>query len=436
MPFRPDGTDAHQVKIRPAAALMKAESLILSRYQVRVLAILALINFVNFADRLVVPPLFPLLRNEFDLTSAQLSWLQTLLQIVLAVGTVPFGLLADRISRTRIIAAGVVFWSLATFLTGMAGTFAMLLVARALVGVGEAAYAPAAQSMISGAFSAEARARAQAVFAAGMLLGGTAGQALGGVVGQAFGWRPAFFFMGIPGLLLAVFVLRLEEPPRGPRSELVPFRHLLGVPAYSALILSGVLITFASVAFITWGSDFVVRYKGFSLREAGVSLGATILVSSLLGVLAGGSVADFLQRRFPYGRILTVALAFLAAAPLVLWAISTEEKSHVVLAFFAAGFFMSWYHGPVTAVIHDLTPRRAHATSVGVYMFVTQLLGGMSGPLVVGKIDDHSDLLLGLKVAVGVMVAGALSMFLVIYFIRRDGLHHPRLDAFRAEADD
>jgi MFS family permease len=385
---------------------------------------------------LALPPLFPLLRAQFDLTSTQLGSLQTLLQIVLAVATLPFGLLADRISRTRIIVAGLLFWSLATVLTGMAHTFALLLVARALVGVGEADYAPAAQYMISGAFSARTRATAQAFFAAGMLLGGTAGQALSGVIGGSLGWRPAFLLIGIPGLILALFVVRLEEPPRGPRSQLVPFTRLLGVPAYLMLIVSGVLITFASIAFITWGSDFVVRYKDFSLREAGVSLGATIFLSSLLGVLAGGYIADFLQKRYLYGRILTVAVAFLAAAPFVLWALSAEEKSYVVSAFFTAGFFMSWYHGPVTAVIHDLMPRRAHATSVGVYMFATQLLGGMFGPFVVGKIDDLADLLLGLRVAVGVMVAGALSMLLVIHFIRRDGLHHLRLDPFRTKADE
>src|SRR5262249_18907207 len=147
-------------------------------------------------------------------------------------------------------------------------------------------------------------------------------------------------------------------------------------------------------------------------------------------------VADLLQKRFLYGRILTVALAFLAAAPFVLWAITTEEKGYVVLAFFTAGFFMSWYHGPVTAVIHDLTPRRAHATAVGVYMFGTQLLGGMLGPFVVGKIDDLADLLLGLRGAGGVMRLGWLGVVLLVHFIRRDGLHLPRLDVYRAEADD
>lgn len=414
---------------------MPIESNSLSRHQLRVLAILALINFVNFADRLVVPPLFPLLRDVFSVTDAQLGSLQKWLLVVLALATIPCSLLADRWSRKWIISFGVIFWSLATFFSGLAASFTVLLVARALVGVGEAAYAPAAQSMISGTFPAQARARAQAVFAAGMLLGGAAGQALGGIIGAAHGWRHAFFVVGIPGLLLGLAALRLEEPPRGPRAEVVPFWRLLGVPAYLALILSGVFITFAAISFITWGPDYVVNYKDFSLREAGVSLATVALVSLVLGVLTGGYVADRLQKRFVYGRVVAIAAAFLAAAPFILWAIEAEEKSAVLTAFFMAGFFMSWYHGPVTAVIHDLMPPRAHATSVGVYIFVTQLAGAF-GPQLVGQISDRKDLEVGLQVAVAVMLAGALSLLLVIFFIRRDGLHHPRLDAFRASADD
>jgi MFS family permease len=207
------------------------------------------------------------------------------------------------------------------------------------------------------------------------------------------------------------------------------------VRAFVTLIVSGVMVTFASVAFLTWGTDFVVRYKDFSLREAGVSLGPTLLVSAMLGVLTGGTLADILQKRFAFGRILTVACGFLLAAPLVVWAISTEEKLTVVIAFFTAGYFMSWYHGPVTAVIHDLMPPRAHASSVGLYMFVTQLLGGVLGPYVVGRIDDMATLILGLQIAVGVMVTGALLMFLVMYFIRRDGMPDPRLAALSAEPE-
>jgi MFS transporter, Spinster family, sphingosine-1-phosphate transporter len=121
----------------------------LSSYQIRLLAVLALINFVNFADRQAIPPLVPLIRDEFALTSTQISYLQVALQAVLALASIPFGFFADRFNRSRIIAGGVIFWSFATIFTSHVHTFAMLLLARAFVGIGEAAYAPAAQSMIS-----------------------------------------------------------------------------------------------------------------------------------------------------------------------------------------------------------------------------------------------------------------------------------------------
>src|SRR6266481_9490122 len=149
---------------------MASKTIPLSAYQFRLLAVLALINFVNFADRQVIVPLVPLLRAHLGITDSQLGSLQTSLLVVLAVASIPFGYFADRFSRKHIIAGGIVFWSLATFASGLASSFAFLLVARALVGVGEAAYAPAAQSMISGAFPQERRAFAQAIFAAGMLL--------------------------------------------------------------------------------------------------------------------------------------------------------------------------------------------------------------------------------------------------------------------------
>lgn len=407
----------------------------LSSYQIRLLAVLALINFVNFADRQVVVPLLPLLRQQMNVTDAQLGSLQTWLLVVLAVASIPCGFYADRWSRTQIIAAGVAFWSIATIACGFATSFMLLVVARALIGVGEAAYAPAAQSMITDSFPYQRRAVAQSIFAAGMLLGGAAGQAFGGLMGEAHGWKFTFIVLGVVCLIPGLIVIKLPEPPRRPRSEVVPIWSLLSVPAYIAMIVAGTCITFASVSLLTWGIDFAVDYKEFSLREAALSLAVIALLSLIFGVLSGGFLADRLQRKYPYGRIIIIAAAFLLAAPCVLLAIQTDDKAIFLAALFIGGFFMSWYHGPVTAVLHDLTPQRAHATAIGVYMFVTQLLGAL-GPQLVGKISDASDLQLGLQVAVGVMVAGSLLMFVVIYFVRRDGLHHPRLAAFRAEPGD
>ena len=414
---------------------MPTKSIPLTSYQIRLLAVLALINFVNFAARQVFVPLIPLLREHLHVTDAQLGSLQTFLLVVLAVGSIPFGFLADRFSRKAIIAIGILFWSVATFAGGLVSTFLFFLIARAFVGLGEAAYAPAAQSMISGAFPQERRAVAQAIFATGMLLGGVAGMAVGGIVGPRYGWQEALFIVAFAGIVPGIALFWIDEPPRGPRSEVVPIARLLRVPAFVSMIFAGICITFSSVSLLTWGTDFAVSYKDFSLRQASVSLAVIAFLSAVSGVLTGGSIADRLQRTFAYGRIIAVAVAFLLAAPFLLLAIQSEEKSMVLIGLSIAGFFMSWYHGPVTAVLHDMMPRRAHATSVGVYMFATQLFGGL-GPHVVGKISDLHDLQLGLQIAVAVMVCGALLMLLVIHFIRRDGLRHPTLACFHAEPGD
>jgi len=394
--------------------------------QARLLAVLALINFVNFADRQVLNPLVPLLRQHFGVTDTQLGSLQWVLLVILALASIPSGYLADRFNEPKIIAIGVLFWSAAAIASGLAPTFAFLFVARGLVGIGEAAYAPAAQSLISDSFSRDNRALAQSIFASGMILGGVSGLALGGVMGERHGWQHAFFIVGLLGVLPGLTALKLKEPPRRPRSEVVPVMQLLRVPAFVAMIAAGICITFASVSFVTWGIDYAKNYKDFSTKEASLSLAVIALLSSVLGALSAGYLADRLQKKLIYGRVLVIALAFLAAAPFLLVAIQADEKWMVLAGFFVSMFFMSWYHGPTTAVLHDLTPQRAHATAIGVYMFSTQLLGAL-GPLLIGKISDISDMQIGLQAATAVMVFGAL------LFIRRDGLHHPRLAQFRAE---
>ncbi len=411
---------------------MASNSTPLSSYQFRLLAVLALINFVNFAARQVFVPLIPMLRTQLGISDEQLGSLQTLLLIVLALGSIPSGFLADRISRKAIIAFGILFWSAATFAGGLAKGFMMLLVARSFVGLGEAAYAPAAQSMISGSFPHERRASAQAIFASGMLLGGAFGQVIGGIVAPHYGWQKALFVVACAGIVPAIALFWVQEPPRGPRSEVVPLRKILSVPAFLSMIAGGICITFASVSLIAWGVDFAVNYKGFSVREASVMLSIVALLSLIFGVLCGGFVADRLQKRFSFGRLIAIGAALILASPFLLLAIQSEEKNTVLFGFFIATFFMSWYHGPVTAVIHDMMPRRAHSTSIGVYMFATQLVGGL-GPEVIGKISDQRDLQVALQIASAVLVCGGLLMLLVIHFIRRDGLRHPAVEAFHAE---
>src|SRR5260370_5064939 len=208
----------------PSQFSMSTKSIPLTSYEIRLLAVLALINFVNFAARQAVVPLIPLLRDYFHPTDAELGWLHAGLLAVLAVGSISFGFLADRFSRKIIIGIGIFFWSAASFAGGLVSTFLLFLVTRAMVGLGEAAYAPAAQSMISGAFLQERRAFAQAIFASGMLLGGACGGALAGILGAPYGWEYRLFLIAFAGILPRLALLGMEAPPRGPRSQVVPIR--------------------------------------------------------------------------------------------------------------------------------------------------------------------------------------------------------------------
>ena len=217
-----------------------------SSSQKRVLLVLTLINFVNWIDRQIVYPLFPLIKDEFRVSYAQLGWLVAAFSLVHALGSLGLGRLADLTSRKKVISYGIAFWSAATFMSGLAGSFRSLLACRATVGVGEAAYAPAGNAMISATFPKSVRARVQGVFDLGMFTGGALGLALGAILAQSVGWRPAFFIVGVPGVLLALSVRGLpEDQHQGSGGERVPMRELARVPAYLFVLVSGWFIAFA-----------------------------------------------------------------------------------------------------------------------------------------------------------------------------------------------
>ena len=402
--------------------------------QKRTLTILTSINFLNYIDRDIIFGLVPIIQARFGVSYSQAGLLNTVFSIVHSVCTLPLGWVADRFSRRKVICYGVLFWTLATFLSGLAPTFRSLLLARGLVGVGEAAYAPAATAIITGSFPRRVRARVQGVFDLGMFVGGAIGIALGPVLMGWVGWQSAFFVVGIPGILLAKSILGVEEPRVESPEKRVPIRHILRVPAFVWVLIGGWFINLAVYSYIFWGTTFVHTYKGFGVREASILLGVTVTFAGIFGVLTGATLADRLARIVPWGRVLVVGMGFLVSTPLLFWSFHATNKTLFVILFFLGSFFMTWYHGPLTAIMHDLIPERAHATAVGLYLFVAHFFATTWAPLLIGKVADRYDLLTGMHLALVAQLAGVVSYALVIYFIRRDGLHHPSMAAYR-EAD-
>lgn len=396
-----------------------------------VLSILMLVNFVNYVDRQIIFSLFPFIRRDFNLDYAELGSLATAFTVVLSLTSLPLGMLADRVSRRLVISFGVLFWSAATFFSGLASSFRSLLVARGLVGVGEAAYTPAGTAVISANFPKTVRARVQGFFDLGMFMGGAVGIAAGGIVAQWLGWRYAFLMVGIPGLALGMSALKLPDSPVPEAKERLPLRDILRVPAYVMLLLSAWCGSFAGYTYVAWGPDYVQEFRGFSSRESGVTLGLTVLIAGGLGILTGATLADHLTRLWTWGRAVVVPLGFLLAVPGIYLALHVNGgKPLFVLCFGVGTYFLSWYHGPVTATIHDIIPSQGHATAVGMYYLFVNLFSMALAPLVIGIFADRFGLIWALHAAISAQVIGGLMFLSVPYLIHRDGTHHRALKRY------
>lgn len=410
-----------------------------SSLQWRILLVMAAMNFINYVDRQVVFPLFHVLAGEFDLTDFELGLLATFFMLVHSLALLPFGWLADRTSRTRIVAYSAVVWSVATVVTGLARSYHFLLGIRSIVGIGEAAYSPAATSLITDVFPQDQRARAQSYFALGMFLGGVVGMIVGGVLGEMVGWRAAFYLVGLPGLLLALLAYRTPDPamiaPRpGSTYKFMESLHFLtGIPAYLFVVLGGTLVTFASGALITWGTEFAIRYYGFTLRQAAVTLALVVLSGGFLGLLTGGWAADLAGRRWPWGRAAAVGVGVSLGAPALGLAVFAPTGAILGVSLFVAAFFLTVYHGPVTAIIHDLTPSRLHGFAFAAYVTMSHLFGDMAAPVIIGAISDRYELRYGLVLAVVAVAVSGPCFLLAARAIKKSAPAEPLTAANKSE---
>jgi len=390
-------------------------------WQWKVLIVLTLINFINYFDRLIVFPMFPLLKEEFGITDFRLGLLGSVFIVIHSVAVLPFGYWSDRGSRQKIMAFGVFLWSAATMVSGLAMNFRGLLVARALVGIGEGAYSPAGTAMISDSFPRSFRARVQGLFNMGMLMGGVVGLAVGGLLSQWIGWRYAFFLVGLPGFILAFVVYRMQVPVTLPAEKPPSILGLLENPAYLMVMAGGMFVVFSSTALITWGPTFANRYHGLNVAQASSWMGGLVLLGSIGGVLIGGYAADVLQARWPSGRALTIGITLLVGTPFLYVAVNTDSLPVFLACLFVASFLLTCYHGPATAVIHDLTPPRAHSFAFALYAFVIHLFGDAVAPVLVGKVSDLSELRHGLQIGVWANALSSVCFLIVAWLIARRG---------------
>ena len=385
------------------------------------LLILFLINTVNFFDRLIIGAVGEPIRREFELSDTSLGLLSTAFTLLYAIVGIPFGRLADRVPRKRILAAGVFVWSLLTFASGFARNFTQIFLLRLGVGVGEASCAPAATSLISDLFPEDKRARAMSIFMLGLPVGIALSFAVSGWVAQQYGWRTAFFVAGFPGLLLAVAALFIREPLRSDAPTVAsttsfswePFRRVFSSQTMFWLILSGAVHNFSLYALSSFMTPYLMRFHDLDIRDANIIAMLVNGIFTLPGLILGGIAGDLAKRWRTNGGLIVVAAATLLSVPLFYTAIMAEAGSTTVflLAMGSAFALMYFYYSITYATIADITPRELRGTAMAVYFMAMYLLGGALGPYVVGAMSDHFTRTAALAGGVNELTAAALEPF-------------------------
>ncbi|HEX5661673.1 MAG TPA: MFS transporter [Polyangiales bacterium] len=389
-----------------------------------------MINFVNYLDRMVVVTMYDDLREQFHFTNGQLGALSSGFFVVHALGTLPLGWASDRFDRRLVIGAGVLVWSAATLCSAYAVGFVSMLLLRACVGIGEAAYGPASSAILC-EVDPKRKARLNAIYNGGMFVGACFGLYLGGLLG----FPRAFELVALPGFALAFLAWRLKVPPR--RTDAPPgkvtfievaremrdgVRRTFAIPTLRWMLVSATLISFASGGYTTWIVDFTVQVKGMSQEEARPLYAAIALTSGLLGVLSGGWIGDRWQARNSRGRVLTIAVGFFAAVPFSIGVILVDHGwPYIVIAWFLT-FFLPFYSGPMPAVIDDVVDDDQATTAQASFIPFLHILGTGMAAWVVGAVSEIESVgMRGAFVlpAIATLLAG-LAAFRASQFVSKD----------------
>jgi MFS family permease len=387
--------------------------------------LLWLAYFLNQGDRQIFGVTLPLIRGEFHLSDTQMGLVATTFSIVFGLSVPVAGWLGDRFRRDVVVVASLVVFSLGTLLTGAASTFLLLLFRGIATGIGEALYAPAANTLISEHHFAT-RGRALSLHQTANYTGVVLGSFIAGSLADHFGWRFAFLAFGSGGLLWAIVILariRGQAPPakdRGKETLLLreAFIKIVATPALVAQTIGFAGLVFILVGYLTWTPSLLAERFHLSLAEAGFQSVAWHHLLAYIGLLAAGTASDHLSRAWPRVRLVSMGFSLVAFAPFLFISATASSAVTLYLALAAFGFFRGIYDASLYAAIFERIENRLRASVTGLIVAVAYVVGALS-PLIMGALRQHYGLEAGMKVLSGsALVAGVV--FLIIIW-RADG---------------
>ena len=352
----------------------------------------------DYMARQVLNAVFPLLKAEWVLSDAQLGLLSGIVAVMVGLLTFPLSLAADRWGRVRSLTLMAALWSLATLLCAVAKSYPTMLIGRALVGIGEAAYGSVGIAVVIAVFPARLRATLSAAFMAGGLFGQVLGVATGGVIAASHGWRAAFAAIGMAGMVLAVLyplvvkerriaALANDAKVAASGSAAMPLRELIGNRSVRLAYFASGLQLFAAGALPAWLPSYLNRYYALPVDKAG-SLAALLLLVCGIGMILCGMISDRAARDKPDAKI-TLAISYsLGSATSLTLAMLLPPGLPQLLMLGVAMFLVAGTVGPVGAMVANLTPLAIHGSAFATLTLANNLLGLAPGPILTGRIAD------------------------------------------------
>ena len=367
---------------------------------------LTLLNMLNFVDRQLIASFANFIVPDLGLTDTQFGFLTGLAFIAFyAIMGLFMGVLADTVNRPKLIAFGVVLWSIFTALTGAAKGFVTMAIPRIFIGIGESILTPTSMSLLSDSFPEKRMGFAAGFYYMGVPIGVGISLLIAGYLGESLGWRNCFYLLGGIGLLLGLSTLLFKERPRKSslNEEEKPsfsresikeiiitlFRALRTSSALRFTILAGVLYHIVLGAAV-FEQLWYVQERGFERSEIAQITGWIGVAAGMAGNLFGGVVSDWWQEKTNQGRPMFLFWLALITFPIFIYYRFAEPNTvifwiGVVLGFFQLGCFF----GPTFSVVQELVPDHIRATVVAFYILTLNLIGLTTGSMVGGVFVDY-----------------------------------------------
>ena len=359
-----------------------------------VLALLLLAYILNFLDRQILGILAHPIKADLNLSDTEFGAIGGLaFALLYSVLGIPLALIADRTSRSKVIAASLAVWSGFTALCGTATGYWQLFLFRLGVGVGEAGGVAPSYALIADYFPPERRARALAIFSLGVPLGLSGGTMAGAYIANSVDWRAAFIVMGVIGLLLApvlAFVVR-DKPRAAVRGEVKlgeVFRILARKPTFWLMAFAASMSSLCGYGLALWTPSVLMRSFGLDIIDTANFFASLIFIGGCAGVFAGGWFADRLGQGDRRWFAWLPAIAWLVTGPMFIFGLLSPNLTVAwVLLLIPNALNILWL-GPVVTAVQNLVAQPQRATASASFLLINNFIGLGLGPLFIGGLSD------------------------------------------------